>query len=272
LSKGAGRADYILYLNRRIVGVIEAKPPGVTLTEVQWQSHRYAQGLTHDQKLISVLKNDELPFIFESTDSEIHFTNLHDPEPRARRVFSFPKPETLARVIRESETQEFPTWRGRVRSLPDTEGYDLRPASRRSVLANEESLKANRHSRSLVQMATGAGKTRMAVTESYRLLKFGGFTRILFLVDRNNLGEQTMREFRDFTTPDDGRKFTDLYNVDKLTSSGMVGSSAVVISTIQRVSSVLKGQTVLDEDDPNLASALSEFSAIVEVLEGEKGV
>jgi type I site-specific restriction endonuclease len=101
-------------------------------------------------------------------------------------------------------------------------------------------------------MATGAGKTRMAVTESYRLLKFGGFTRVLFLVDRNNLGDQTLREFRDFITPDDGRKFTDLYNVDKLTSSGMVGSSAVVISTIQRVFSVLKGQVVPDIDDPNL--------------------
>jgi type I restriction enzyme R subunit len=101
-------------------------------------------------------------------------------------------------------------------------------------------------------MATGAGKTRMAVTESYRLLKHGGFNRVLFLVDRNNLGDQTLREFRDFTTPDDGRKFTDLYNVDKLTGSGMVGSSAVIISTIQRVFSVLKGTPVTDGEDPNV--------------------
>jgi type I restriction enzyme R subunit len=144
------------------------------------------------------------------------------------------------------------TWRGRVQELPDTEGYDLRPASRRAVIAIEKSLKENQHSRSLVQMATGAGKTRMAVTESYRLLKHGGFNRVLFLVDRNNLGDQTLREFRDFTTPDDGRKFTDLYNVDKLTGSGMVGSSAVVISTIQRVFSVLKGQPIADVDDPGI--------------------
>lgn len=130
--------------------------------------------------------------------------------------------------------------------------------SHRAVLAIEQSLKANQHSKSLVQMATGAGKTRMAVTESYRLLKFGGFHRILFLVDRNNLGDQTLREFRDFTTPDDGRKFTDLYNVDKLTTSGMVGSSAVVISTIQRVWSVLKGQDVADQDDPNLDGYMPE--------------
>lgn len=252
MEKWAGRADYVLYLNRKMVGVIEAKPQGTTLMAVQWQSHRYSMGLTETQAKSAVLVDGELPFIYEASGSETNFTNVYDPEPRARRIFNFQKPETLARIIRESDNQTYATWRGRVQELPDTEGYDLRPASRRAVIAIEKSLKDNQHSRSLVQMATGAGKTRMAVTESYRLLKHGGFTRVLFLVDRNNLGDQTLREFRDFTTPDDGRKFTDLYNVDKLTGSGMVGSSAVVISTIQRVFSVLKGQTVTDNDDPNL--------------------
>jgi type I restriction enzyme R subunit len=252
MEKWAGRADYVLYLNRKMVGVIEAKPQGTTLMAVQWQSHRYSKGLTETQAKSAVLIDGELPFIYEASGSETNFTNVYDPEPRARHIFNFQKPEALARIIRESENQKQATWRGRVQSLPDTEGYDLRPASRRAVIAIEKSLKDNQHSRSLVQMATGAGKTRMAVTESYRLLKHGGFNRVLFLVDRNNLGDQTLREFRDFTTPDDGRKFTDLYNVDKLTGSGMVGSSAVVISTIQRVFSVLKGQTVTDSDDPNL--------------------
>jgi type I restriction enzyme R subunit len=252
LANVAGRADYLLYVDRKIVGVIEAKPSGVTLTEVQWQSHKYAKGLTAEQKSIAVLQRDEIPFIYEASGTETHFTNLYEPEPRARKLFNFQKPETLARIVRESENHKQATWRGRVHTIPDTEGYDLRPASRRAVIAIEESLKANQHSRSLVQMATGAGKTRMAVTESYRLLKHGGFTRVLFLVDRNNLGDQTLREFRDFTTPDDGRKFTDLYNVDKLTGSGMVGSSAVVISTIQRVFSVLKGRPVTEEDDPDV--------------------
>jgi type I restriction enzyme R subunit len=252
MEKWAGRADYVLYLDRKMVGVIEAKPQGTTLMAIQWQSHRYSKGLTESQSKSAVLIDGELPFIYEASGSETHFTNVYDPEPRARRIFNFQKPETLARIIREASNHEFATWRGRVQSLPDTEGYDLRPASRRAVIAIEKSLKDNQHSRSLVQMATGAGKTRMAVTESYRLLKHGGFNRVLFLVDRNNLGDQTLREFRDFTTPDDGRKFTDLYNVDKLTGSGMVGSSAVVISTIQRVFSVLKGQTVTENDDPNL--------------------
>lgn len=70
-------------------------------------------------------------------------------------------------------------------------------------------------------MAIGAGKTYTAVTESYRLLKWGGFNWILFLADRNNLAEQTMAEFQNYRTPDDGRRVTELYNVAKLNCGGM---------------------------------------------------
>jgi type I restriction enzyme R subunit len=248
----AGRADYLLYVQRRAVGVIEAKPEGTPLTGVQWQTAQYAEGLPAAMRLSAVLVNDRLPFLFEASGSETVFTNLFDPDPASRRMFAFPRPETLARFARDADTNPAaPTWRGKVRSMPGLDGYDMRPASARSVLAIEASMAAGKP-RSLVQMATGAGKTRMAVAECYRLLKFGGVNRILFLVDRNNLADQTLREFRDWTTPDDGRKFTELYNVDKLTSSGMVGSSKVVISTIQRVWSVLKGQEVPDSDDPNI--------------------
>ena len=139
----------------------------------------------------------------------------------------------------------------------------LRPAQISAITGIEHSLAEQQHSRSLVQMATGAGKTFTAVTESYRLLKHGGFHRILFLVDRNNLADQTMREFRDYTTPDDGRKFTELYNVDKLTSAGMVGSSKVVISTIQRVFKVLTGADVSDQDDPGLDGAVPDAPVTV---------
>ncbi len=118
-----------------------------------------------------------------------------------------------------------------MQSLPELDEAGLRPAEIDAIHGVERSLAGQRHDRSLVQMATGARKTFAAVTESYRLLKHGGFTRILFLVDRNNLGDQTLREFRDYTTPDDGRRFTELYNLDKLTGAGVVGSK-VVISTI----------------------------------------
>jgi type I restriction enzyme R subunit len=101
-------------------------------------------------------------------------------------------------------------------------------------------------------MATGAGKTYTAVTTAYRLLTYGGFQRVLFLVDRNNLADQTLAEFQNYRTPGDGRRFTELYPVNKLTSAGMLGSSSVVISTIQRVFKVLQGEQVADVDDPGL--------------------
>jgi type I restriction enzyme R subunit len=248
-----GRADYLLWVDKKVVGVIEAKPVGTPLTGVQWQSAMYAVGLPEDYRPQAVLKDDRLPFVFEASGSETQYTNGFDPAPRARKTFNFPKPETLARIIRESvEHPEAPTWRGRIQSMPPYDHYDLRPASKIAVGAIEKSLAAGTHSRSLVQMATGAGKTRMAVTESYRLIKNGGFNRILFLVDRNNLGDQTMREFRDYETQDDGRKFTELYNVNKLTSAGVADSSKVVISTIQRVFSVLRGVEVPEDDDPGI--------------------
>ena len=253
MDAGHGRADYLLYVDKRVVGVIEAKPIGTTLSGVQWQSAMYAAGLPEAYRETAVLKDDRLPFIFEASGTETHYTNGFDPNPRSRKIFNFPQPETLARITRDAEANPAtPTWRARVHNLPPYDDYDLRPASKIAVGAIEASLAAQQHSRSLVQMATGAGKTRMAVTESYRLIRHGGFNRVLFLVDRNNLGDQTLREFRDYTTPDDGRKFTDLYNVDKLTSAGMVASSKVVISTIQRVFSALRGIETPEDDDPEI--------------------
>ena len=111
--------------------------------------------------------------------------------------------------------------------MPALETAGLRPAQIEAIHGLERSLAEQRFSRSLVQMATGAGKTYTAVTLAYRLIKYGGFRRVLFLVDRNNLGDQTLREFRDYATPGDGRRFTELYNVVKLTGAGMVASSSV---------------------------------------------
>ena len=245
-----GFCDYLLYVDQRIVGVIEAKKDGTTLAEVHAQAVRYASNLTASQKLNAVTVSERLPFVYEATSTEMFFTNHFDPDPRARRIFAIQRPDTLALFLREAESHpDAPTWRGRVRSVPGTDDYDLRPASRRSIHAIEQSLIEGTHSRSLVQMATGAGKTRMAVTESYRLLRFGGFKRVLFLVDRNNLADQTLREFRDWSAPDDGRKFTELYNVDKLTMAGLADSSKVVISTIQRVWAGIKGEPIPEDDD-----------------------
>ena len=95
-------------------------------------------------------------------------------------------------------------------------------------------------------MATGSGKTFTAITSVYRLLKFADAKRILFLVDTRNLGEQAEQEFMSYVPNDDNRKFTELYNVQRLKSPFIAGSSQVCISTIQRMYSILKDEP-LDE-------------------------
>jgi type I restriction enzyme R subunit len=253
---GDGRVDYLLYVNQKIVGVIEAKPAGTTLAEVHMQAMRYASSLTAGQKLNAVLAKGVLPFVYEASSTELYFSNHFDPEPASRSIFNFQKPETLAAIIRaEDPVTGKGGWRSQIATMPGTQGYDLRPASERAIHNIENWLQTDGRSRALVQMATGAGKTRMAVTEIYRLLKFGGFKRVLFLVDRNNLGDQTKREFDNFDTPDDGRKFSAIYPVEQLSASGAADSSKVVISTIQRVWAGLKGEALpegysSDIDDP----------------------
>jgi type I restriction enzyme R subunit len=119
----------------------------------------------------------------------------------------------------------------------------------------EHSLKLNKP-KALIQMATGSGKTIMAVAAIYRMIKFGGAKRVLFLVDRSNLGEQAEKEFESFRSPDDNRKFTELYNVQRLESNTIGASSNVVITTIQRLYSMLKGEP----DLPPEAEAGSGFA------------
>ncbi|AGP65770.1 type III restriction enzyme, res subunit [Mycobacterium intracellulare subsp. yongonense 05-1390] len=253
MKPGHGRVDYLLYVDKAVVGVIEAKPMGTPLSGVEWQSAMYAEGLPADVRLAARTRDGRLPFVFEASGVETHFTNGFDPEPRARLIFNFPKPATLARIVRDADAApERPTWRAKIRDLPPLDTAPLRPAQIKAISGIENSLADQRFDRSLVQMATGAGKTYTAVTESYRLLKHGGFNRILFLVDRNNLADQTLAEFQNYRTPDDGRRFTELYNVTKLSSAGPLASTKVTISTIQRVYKFLNDGEVSDVDDPDL--------------------
>jgi len=203
-----------------------------------------------------------LPFVFEASGTETHFTNGFDPDPRARRLFHFPQPSTLADILKRKD-EEHPTWCGKVHALPPLDERPLRPAQIKAINGVETSLAEQRYDRSLVQMATGAGKTYTAVTLSYRLLKHGGFNRILFLVDRNNLAKQTMAEFENYQTPDDGRKFSELYNVNRLRRGSMPDATSVVISTIQRVVKALRNEEVGDTDDPELDGWVPEAPVTV---------
>lgn len=99
MKPGHGRVDYLLYVDKAVVGVIEAKPMGTPLSGVEWQSAMYADGLPADVRLAAKTRDGRLPFVFEASGVETHFTNGFDPEPRARLIFNFPKPATLARIL-----------------------------------------------------------------------------------------------------------------------------------------------------------------------------
>jgi type I restriction enzyme, R subunit len=244
-----GRADYLLYVDAKLVGVIEAEREGVSLGPVDRQSERYASGLDASQRLAAW--RTPLPFRYESTAVETRFTNGLDPIARQRRVFSFHQPTTIARWMRDAEFDvAVPTFRHRLRRMPTLITEDLRPAQVEAVSGLELSLAEDRP-RALIQMATGAGKTFTMVTETYRLLRHAGARRVLFLVDRNNLGRQAESEFENFKTPDDGTPLGELYNVQRLRSGVVLGSTHVVISTVQRLYSMLRGEELPDDDAPD---------------------
>ena len=245
-----GLADYVLFVDRKPVGVIEAKKEeeGQRLIVAEDQSYGYAQA-----KLKYNLNEDPLPFVYESTGVLTRFTDYRDPKPRSRPIFYFHQPKTLLEWF-EEET----TLRGRLQEMPDLDEEGLRPAQIKAIKNLEASFKNNKP-RALIQMATGAGKTYTACTFVYRLLKFAKAKRILFVVDTKNLGEQAEQEFIKYQPKDDNRKFTELYNVQRLTSSYIANDSQVCISTIQRLYSILKGEELDDsseEDNPNESSYL----------------
>ena len=241
LKPGNGFADYLLYVDGAAAGVVEAKKEGVALTGVELQSSKYSIGLPDDLPA----PRRPLPFCYQSTGAETRFTNLLEPDARSRGAFAFHRPETLADWLSKETQSPGSTVKARLRSLPPLPTDALWPAQVRAIQRLEGSL-ADGRPRSLIQMATGSGKTFTACNFVYRLVKFAGARRVLFLVDRNNLGRQTLKEFQQFRTPDDGRTFTELYNVQHLASNKLDPVSRVTITTIQRLFSMLKGDPDLD--------------------------
>jgi len=252
-----GPADYVLFVDRKAVGVIEAKraEEGHHLLAAEDQAEGYA-GAT----LKWVNNNEPLPFVYESNSLVTRFRDMRDPKPRSRPVFSFHRPETLQEWLNQSASL-----RARLQDIPPLTVESLRDCQI-SAITHLESSFANAHPRALVQMATGSGKTYTAITAIYRLLKFAGARRILFLVDTRNLGEQAEQEFMAYLPNDDNRKFTELYNVQRLKSSQAAPDAQVCISTIQRLYSILKGEEM---DESNEQEHPAEHAIKVPLSNGQ---
>ena len=249
---GYGFADYLLYVDGKAAGVIEAKKEGVTLTGVETQSDKYTKGLPPG---LPCWRNP-LPFSYQSTGIETRFTNGLDPHPRSRPVFAFHKPETLREwldllpqpTVLSTGTASVAhaafapaTFLTRLQSMPPLREEGLWPAQITAIHNLEQSLKENRP-RALIQMATGSGKTFTAISFIYRLIKFAGARRVLFLVDRGNLADQTLKEFQQYVSPYNNFKFSEEYIVQRLQGNQIDTTARVCICTIQRLYSMLKGR------------------------------
>ncbi len=260
MKLGHGSADYLLYVDGKAAGVIEAKKAGVTLTGVEIQSAKYTTGMPDGLPAWQ----SPLPLSYESTGHVTRFTNGLDPEPRSRPTFAFHKPEMLAKWLEPSETEAgkgpnskvgesaadyaVPTFLARMQGMPPLIEEGLWRAQKTAIRNLEESLRDNRP-RALVQMATGSGKTFTAITQIYRLIKFGGARRILFLVDRGNLAEQTEKEFQQYKSPYNNYKFTEEFIVQRLQSNTIDTTARVCICTIQRLYSMLSNRELPESDD-----------------------
>lgn len=274
---GHGFADYLLYVDGKAAGVIEAKKEGVTLSGVETQSDKYTKGLPSGLPAW----RKPLPFSYQSTGTETRFTNGLDPAPRSRPVFAFHKPELLARWLDDAQAfdttkpkstgdakvliaadaaaeQRGATFLARMQHMPSLKEEGLWPAQITAINNLEASLAANKP-RALIQMATGSGKTYTAINFIYRLIKFAGARRILILVDRGNLADQTLKEFQQFASPYNNFKFTEEYIVQRLQGNTLDTTARVSICTIQRMYSMLRGKELPEDLEEESIDKLSSL-------------
>ncbi len=245
----SGPVDYLIFIDGKPVGVIEAKPEvrGTTLGVVAEQSLRYIKSGLRNLK-----EQPEIRFAYECTNIIIRFCDYKDEKARSRELFMFHTPQELQALLKDNDTL-----RNRMRNFPELDTRGFRECQINAIVNLEKSFADNKP-RALIQMATGAGKTFTAISSVYRLLKYAGARRILFLVDTKNLGEQAEEEFRKYRPNDDSRLFSELYNVKRLNKSYIPTDTHVCISTIQRMYSILRGFE-LDEKDEETSLAEKSY-------------
>ncbi len=234
-----GPADYLLFVDGHACGALEAKPEGYTLLGVAGQGEDYSKAAPREYPNWG----NPLPFVYVSTGAETQFQDARDPHPRPRPVFAIHRPETLRRTLDIGTSL-----RQRLATLPPLVATGLRDCQTEAISGVETSLAAGRP-RALVQMATGAGKTFTACALAHRLLTHARAQRVLFLVDRSNLGKQAAGEFANYRPPGGTRLFGEEYNVQHLMGRTIAPASSVVIATVQRLYAALRGEDIDEEED-----------------------
>ena len=237
LLKGNLEADYFLFINGKAIGVLEAKREEIDpfSNNVCEQAVLYAKSVPH----IYQAYQKPLPFIFTSNGKELFFCDFREQKQSFKQIMAIPTPYELVKQLGISDY---------FAGLPSLQKKGLRDCQYEAVTELEKSFRSGQN-RALMVLATGAGKTYTACLAAYRLLSYTPMRRVLFLVDRNNLGKQAEGEFGTFRLTENGDAFNTIFTVNRLRSSSIPSDSNVVISTIQRLFSFLRGDTIEDNDN-----------------------
>ena len=237
LLNGNLEADYLLFLNGKAVGVLEAKKESVDVYAdwVKAQAENYVKKVPPTYQTIA----KPLPLIYLSNGKTVLFKNGNIPESEYEEINRIHTPKEITRML--GFTDEYS-------ALPTLKKQGLRDCQFEAITELEKSFRSGQN-RALMVLATGAGKTYTACLAAYRFLSYTPMRRVLFLVDRNNLGKQAEGEFGMFRLTETGDPFNTIFSVNRLRSGKIPSDSNVVISTIQRLFSLLKGEDVTDSDD-----------------------
>lgn len=241
LLKDNLEADYFLFISGKAVGVLEAKREETDAFSsiVCEQAALYAKSVPN----IYQTYQKPLPFIFTSNGKELYFCDFREQDHYFKQIMTIPTPHELVKKLGINDY---------FAGLPTLRKKGLRDCQYEAITELEKSFRSGQK-RALMVLATGAGKTYTACLAAYRMLSYTPMRRVLFLVDRNNLGKQAEGEFGTFRLTENGEAFNTIFTVNRLRSSSIPSDSNVVISTIQRLFSFLKGETIEDndEDDEN---------------------
>ena len=236
ILKGNLEADYLLFLEGKAIGVLEAKKESVSLDDIVANQ---AENYTH--KLLPMYQywENPLPLIYLSNGKELLFKNAKIPGSTYQKLDAMHTPKEMVKL---AGINSF------FAGLPTLDPKGLRDCQYEAITNLEASFR-NSQRKALIVLATGAGKTFTACLAAYRFLAYTPARRVLFLVDRNNLGKQAEGAFGDFKLTENGEPFSTIYTTERLRSGKISDKTNLVICTIQRLFSVITGQELQDDDD-----------------------
>lgn len=237
LMQGNTESDYLLFVEDKAIAVVEAKKESNPLgTEVERQAEGYA---VHPQSWYGLWFESLIPLVYMANGNKIYYKNMLLPESEYEELTEMHSPKKMLQMI--NRVSEYG-------ALPRLERKGLRDCQYEAEIEFEKSFRAGNR-KNLAVLATGSGKTYLACLASYRLLNYTSVKRILFLVDRNNLARQTESEFALFDKTENRQTMSSLYQIKRLKKEKDIKGD-IVISTIQKLFSVLTGQALeeINED------------------------